>query len=295
MINCPKQIFADDEEKINYDQPDFPLYLRQGRLFDLNGHRASAHYHEDLEYILVLQGQMEYDVNGEKAHLEQNEGIFVNSKALHFGYGEKNEDCVYLCLLFSPMALSAISEVEKKYLIPYLESGTSFIFLPKGAKPLDIIRKINKEKTEGTADSLIYQSLLFQLWHETIPLFPPFKSGKPSEQLQLIKTMMSYVKDHYGEEISLSALSSSCHVSNSFASMLFRHYFHQSPISYLIAYRLMQAATLLRDSDKPVEDIAFEVGYVSSSFFIRSFKKKYGVTPNRYRKKSLDSAAAENN
>ncbi|WP_443770965.1 cupin domain-containing protein [Anaerostipes sp.] len=41
---------------------------------------APPHWHDDIELITVLQGKMEYNVNGEIVTIQQDEGIFINSR-----------------------------------------------------------------------------------------------------------------------------------------------------------------------------------------------------------------------
>jgi AraC-like DNA-binding protein len=184
------------------------------------------------------------------------------------------------------MLLSSSSKVEEKMLTPYLERGKSYLLLPCGSKALQTILMMEKEKNEGTQNPLVYQSLVFALWSQTVPLFPPLKDKEESRQLVIAKEMMKHVKENYAEDLSLESIAKVGHVSTSQASKLFRHYFYQSPVSYLISYRLSQAASMLKDTDKTVEEIAFETGYSSPSFFIRSFKKKYGATPKAYQQKA---------
>lgn len=282
IIECPSAMYFDSQEKIGYDQPDFPLYLRLGHLADLFEHRAKPHYHEDFEYILIFSGQLNYDVNGQKIQLGTGEGIFVNSKALHFGYGQSNDDCDYLCLLFSPMLLAGNKSIEETCLTPYLEGGPSYLVLRKGSEPLAVLEKLWQEKANG-ANRLSYLSLLFSLWKETLPLFPALTPEKPSSSLEKMKTMIAYLDENYGEDISLAALSRISNVSPSEVNKLFRLYTHQSPMAYLIDYRLGKAAACLKETNQSVEEIAFGCGYSSPSFFIRSFKRKYQETPIAYR------------
>ena len=55
-------------------------------------------------------------------------------------------------------------------------------------------------------------------------------------------------------------------------------------IEYLKDYRLTMAARLLQSSDDAILDISVEVGFDNLSYFNRSFKARYGMTPRQYRK-----------
>jgi AraC-like DNA-binding protein len=55
-------------------------------------------------------------------------------------------------------------------------------------------------------------------------------------------------------------------------------------VDYLKEYRLTMAARLLLSSDSSILAIASEVGFDNLSYFNRSFKKQYKVTPSQYRR-----------
>ena len=54
-------------------------------------------------------------------------------------------------------------------------------------------------------------------------------------------------------------------------------------------YRLEKAYNLLKNTDLPVTQISFDVGFSNVSYFIRSFKEKYKVTPKELRLRVDDS------
>lgn len=56
-------------------------------------------------------------------------------------------------------------------------------------------------------------------------------------------------------------------------------------VEYKNKKRMEFAANMLRNTDKKIIDIAYELHYDSLSYFLRSFKKEFGVTPTEYRKK----------
>jgi AraC-like DNA-binding protein len=56
-----------------------------------------------------------------------------------------------------------------------------------------------------------------------------------------------------------------------------------TPIAYLIQLRINRALQLLRQSDRGITDIAYDVGFNDSNYFARQFKKQLGVSPRVYR------------
>ena len=63
----------------------------------------------------------------------------------------------------------------------------------------------------------------------------------------------------------------------------FREQWNTTPMLYLTSIRLQQACHMLESTVLSVDLIAEQCGYSSTSYFIQSFKKKYGITPQTYR------------
>ena len=86
MEVCPSTVLnSDASENVAYNNPDFPAYVKKGQLSSYPDFRAVSHWHDDLEFILIFDGQMFYDVNGQRILLQTGEGIFVNSRCFHYG------------------------------------------------------------------------------------------------------------------------------------------------------------------------------------------------------------------
>ena len=107
MEVCPSTVLnSDASENVAYNNPDFPAYVKKGQLSSYPDFRAVSHWHDDLEFILILDGQMFYDVNGQRIPLQTGEGIFVNSRCFHYGYSDAHTECLFICILLSPLLLS---------------------------------------------------------------------------------------------------------------------------------------------------------------------------------------------
>ena len=48
--------------------------------------------------------------------------------------------------------------------------------------------------------------------------------------------------------------------------------------------KISYAATVLRNSESPIKEIAYDFGFEDENYFSRVFKQKYGVSPRKYRK-----------
>ncbi|MDO4490693.1 MAG: AraC family transcriptional regulator [Lachnospiraceae bacterium] len=104
------------------------------------------------------------------------------------------------------------------------------------------------------------------------------------KQLHLIQPAIDYICHHYQEEITVEQLSSLCNVSSVYLTRLFRQSLQKAPHEYLQQIRLSNAARLLTETRDSVESIAEQCGFSGSTHFIRMFRKRYQVTPLKFRK-----------
>lgn len=88
---------------------------------------------------------------------------------------------------------------------------------------------------------------------------------------------------HPGEDWSVPRLAQQVAMSPSRFAARFAAAVGDSPMAYLAKWRMNQAARLLAESQRGIEQIAAEVGYDNATAFARSFKRHLGVTPTAWR------------
>jgi AraC-like DNA-binding protein len=88
---------------------------------------------------------------------------------------------------------------------------------------------------------------------------------------------------HYAEPLGVEEMAAAAGLSRAHFSREFRRAFGESPHGYLLTRRLERAAALLRNTDRTVAAICFDVGLTSVGSFTTSFKRNFGKTPTEYR------------
>jgi transcriptional regulator GlxA family with amidase domain len=79
-------------------------------------------------------------------------------------------------------------------------------------------------------------------------------------------------------------LAAAANLSRSSFAERFAHLVGVPPITYLTDWRMQVAAARLRDTHRPIAQIAADIGYESEATFTRAFKRATGVAPGRYRR-----------
>lgn len=100
---------------------------------------------------------------------------------------------------------------------------------------------------------------------------------------------VEYVKNNYGdEELSLDSICEYLGVSNSYFSTIFKKETGNSFITYLTDYRMDRAKSLLTTTEEKSYIIARQVGYTDPNYFSYVFKRRFGVSPSKYRRENLE-------
>ena len=103
-----------------------------------------------------------------------------------------------------------------------------------------------------------------------------------------IKEALAYIDNNYMHDISVEDIAESSGLNRSYFGKIFRESVGKTPQEFLIGYRMIKAAELLRQTQYPVGEIGCAVGYPNQLHFSRAFKSVYGMSPRNWRKLNTD-------
>lgn len=98
-----------------------------------------------------------------------------------------------------------------------------------------------------------------------------------------IKEALAYIEHNYMNDISVESIADSSGLNRSYFGKIFKESVGKSPQEFLISYRMIKAAELLRRTRYSINEIGCAVGYPNQLHFSRAFKSVYGVSPRNWR------------
>lgn len=104
---------------------------------------------------------------------------------------------------------------------------------------------------------------------------------------ELLDQAIHYIKQNFSDtELSLGSVADHINLSSSHFSTIFSQALGKTFVEYLTEQRLKEAKRLLANTDWKLSVIAAEIGYNDPNYFSYIFKRKEGLSPKEYRKKT---------
>ncbi|QED49312.1 AraC family transcriptional regulator [Cytobacillus dafuensis] len=217
-----------------------------------------THSHSYAQLILPLQGELNIKAGEQNIKLGHQTLFFVPPKCNHtFSSVVRNEFLV----LDIPDFMLTWNELK------FQNKGVSYKLNNRwrGIRNL-ILDEINES---------VYPSALKELY--------PYISHSLLQKQQ--PKSISYIHEHYNQNITVQQLASIEHYNRSYYSDWFIKETGKSPSAYIQEVRLNKAKELLRNTDLSILHIAIQVGLEHQSSLTRLFQKHEELTPSQFRKK----------
>ena len=280
-------------ETIQHGSKEYPFHFYYDNLELFDFHCIEWHWHTEFEFVYVETGTVYFGISDKQFALSEGQGVFINSKILH-RYFSQGKAIVPNFVLMPYFIAAQDSLIYQKYVLPIMASPMDYqIFssdIPWQAQALSLMREMMAAQEKASDVELVSSYLIQKIWHILYQNTDVEHMGKKenysaSSQARL-QLMMQYIHQKFAYNISLSDIADQAKVSKSTALNLFQRYLGISPVTYLINYRLQEAAKLLASTEKKVTVISKDTGFDNVDYFCKAFKKYYKLTPTDYRKKA---------
>ncbi|MGN7942402.1 AraC family transcriptional regulator [Metabacillus sp. 22489] len=265
---------------------------------NINGY-IPLHWHDEFQFVLVVNGEAIFQINEEDVSIQEGEGLFINSGYLHMAKDKNNSGCVYICLNVSP-SFGLSQELYTIYVSPYIQA-TNISYIRLVSKELwaknilqsilQINQLINQKPRYYEMDisvhlTLIWKNLIengIQLEYEQVEVV----------KNQRMKQMLNWIHQHYAEKVLLDDIARAGQISRSECCRYFKRILKKTPMKYVTDYRIQKSLILLQQFEANVTDVAYQVGFNSTSYFIDKFRKTMNMTPLAYKNNYKNNSILE--
>ena len=105
-----------------------------------------------------------------------------------------------------------------------------------------------------------------------------------AEQVKIIREIHDHLTEHMEQRVTIEELAHQYLINPTTLKTVFKEVYGSSLAAHMKEHRMEKAASLLRETDLSVAEIAGQVGYESQSKFTAAFKEQFGKLPKEYRR-----------
>ena len=278
-------------EQIPHDVEKFPITYFCDELAALPNWAGPLHWHPDFEIATAVSGVLDFQVGQHHVILKAGDSILVNGNILH-GIKQLSGDIPDPMpnIVFSgALIASETSDIYQKYIQPVANCDALpfIVFNQKNSWHNEVNQLVKNVyglmSEQGQCYEMAVQrelSSIFQCIFSNFDELPKTENTRIQINTQIrIQKMLSYIREHYAEAVTLEEIARSANISRSEAGRCFNAYVGCSPVDALIQHRLQVAHRLIKDTTRSLQEISYSCGFNSVHYFSRQFRKTYGYTP----------------
>ena len=272
---------------------DFPIACYFDDLTQID---TPWHWHDEIEIGTVESGSVIISTSHHEFTAHEGDCIFINSGILHsMRNAAPGEECHLDLLVFHTRLLSGYpgSRIDTQYIQPVITNPAmeSLLFSDISSNISALIpdawMECVKEDFGFEVQIHYLLSQLFLYLNQTHISVSASERTKMLRTNERIKKMLTYIHEHFPEEITVSQIAMSAAISESECLRCFRNVLKMPPVNYLRSYRIQKCAELLLSTSWKISYIAEECGFHEMSYFSKIFKEVYHCTPSDYRRQGF--------
>ncbi len=248
----------------------------------------------DTKIIYLISGEITYSVgNGKKARMAPGNLLLIPAG---IKYTLKSK---YMRAVVISFDLTAEYEAEGEWIAPVSEADYNSELLHScGAFP-PFSEAIFLSDVESERDTFIKMANIFTsaegFYLETLSAMLKLMLIKIAEHSDenalpssMVENLDGYIRENIHDEISNTELGAIFGYHPFYISKVLKDKKGITLHQYVIAYRIKYAKDLLRYTEQPIADIADKTGFTDASYFTKTFKAQFGMTPKEYRNQFKD-------
>jgi AraC-like DNA-binding protein len=250
------------------------------RVFYSDNMHFPAHLHSQMELLYVVSGTIKVTVFNTTKELRQGDFAVIFPNTVHSYVTEEGLPSRIILVICS---LDLTGDFFRKLTSYYPENP--FIRREKLHDNVGFaMQELEREISIGQ-DMNVCRALILLVLSRILPLVKLVKS-KEMENYDLTYLIVSYVAEHFQENLTLTDLATHLNVSKYYLSRIFSSKLNTSFNKYINYIRTNYALTLMQSTNYTLMQISVESGFESQRTFNRAFKEIYQLPPSEYRKRT---------
>lgn len=262
-------------EKHSHDDPNFPITFHLER-YDPSVTGFYMHFHEHIEILYFISGATEMQIDNSQISVKKGDVAVTNSNCMH-AMALKPPDCHYHCLI-----------IDKLFFDSFFAPMEGVVFQEKicDEEVNSLFELITEEMTQKreyykqTVKAYVFL-LLSVMSRRFCVTTASLKDKIGSQRLTMVKDAISYIGQHYRENITIDGIVSHIGFSKYHFCHTFKEITGQTAFDYINVLRCNQAKKLLGTGKYNIGESALLSGFNNLSYFTRRYKKHMGVLPSQ--------------
>lgn len=227
-------------------------------------------------FHFVLSGKGKVFINNREFDVEKNQGFLIPKGVPAYYIADRNDPWSYFWL---HLGGTRLQEMWKRAGLS--AENPVFISNQKKSPMPGLYEQLSQSRNrEIFCTAKVYEMMDFIVNSSIYK--QPLNDNK---QVTYVRRVIHIIQIKYSEPLSVSNIADMCGLNRSYISRLFKDATGRSIHEYLNDYRMKKAIQLLKETDEPIQSIAFLVGFSDIFTFSKAFKKTHGLSPSEYRAK----------
>ncbi|MBR2048185.1 MAG: helix-turn-helix domain-containing protein [Oscillospiraceae bacterium] len=257
------------------------------------------HHHDFYEVNLFLKGEVDYSIENRIYHATPGDMLLISPNELHQPIFEEQQPAFERMVLWVDRAYltqtASFGHALSRCFDRAAERGSNLLRPDQqmlGLMVMLLENILTERQSEEYAHDLLADTCLLQFLvmlnrlEERSSQHPAFRERSGS----VVGRVLSYINDHYREELSLDLLANRFFISKYHLSREFNRLVGTSVYRYIIQKRLVMAKQMLSEGISSSEAYQ-QCGFGDYSSFYRAFRAEYGISPKEYVDKLKSDAA----
>lgn len=248
------------------------------------------HSHNFIELFYISDGESSHLINGKEDKLKQGDLTFLRPKDEHMFLNVTTTRSTRRDLLFAEDFFKSVCDfIDPNFYKNFLNEKEPLKINCSASKIREIEKNcsiiqsmINHKKTK---DEILIFLKIFCM--NLLELFFSSRFLSVEKPQRWITDLVTKLDNGISIETPLSEIISEFHFNKAYIERKFKQYTGVTITQYRLETQLKYAAFLLNSSDETIEKISELSGFNNYPYFFKSFKKKYGLTPLKYRTRKL--------